>query len=139
MPRAPAFNVTVGTPSQLVFTTEPSPAATGGTAFTTEPAVTVEDAGGNTVTTDSSTVTLTANGGAGVITGCSQTETDGVVAFSGCSINTDGTYTITAADSTLTTASSGSIVVGTGVPAQLVFTTEPAARRAGVPSPPNPW
>ncbi len=126
-----AFNVTVGTPSQLAFTTEPSPAATGGTAFTTEPAVTVEDAGGNTVTTDSSTVTLTANGGTGVITGCSQTETDGVVAYSGCSINTDGTYTITAADSTLTTASSGSIVVGTGVPAQLVFTTEPAGATGG--------
>ena len=49
------------------------------------PRWTVEDAGGNTVTTDSSTVTLTANGGTGVITGCSQTETDGVVAYSGCS------------------------------------------------------
>ncbi len=126
-----AFDVTIGTPAQLVFTTEPSLTASGGTAFTTEPAVTVEDAGGNTVTTDSSTVTLTANGGAGAVSGCSQTETDGVVAFSGCSINTDGTYTLTAADGALTTATSDSIVVGTGVPAQLAFTTEPAGATGG--------
>ena len=126
-----AFDVTVGAPSQLVFTTEPSPTATGGTAITTQPAVTVEDAGGNTVTTDSSTVTLTANGGAGVISGCSKTETIGVVAFSGCSINTDGTYTLTAADGALTTATSDSIVVGTGAPAQLAFTTEPAGATGG--------
>ena len=44
-----AFDVTVGIAAQLVFTTEPA-GATGGTAFTTQPTVTVEDAGGNTVT-----------------------------------------------------------------------------------------
>ncbi len=126
-----AFDVTVGAASQVVFTTEPSPTATGGTAFTTQPTVTVEDAGGNTVTADSSTVTLTANGGAGVVSGCSQTETVGVVAFSGCSINTDGTYTLTAADGALTTATSDSILVGTGAPAQLAFTTEPAGAAGG--------
>jgi hypothetical protein len=126
------FDVTVGTPAQLVFSTEPSAAATGGTVFTVQPAVTVEDAGGNTVTADSSTVTLTANGGAGTISGCSQTETNGVVAFSACSINTDGTYTLTATDGgTITAATSDSILVGTGTPSQLVFTTEPAGAMGG--------
>ena len=129
--RSSPFNVTVGTPAQLMFTTEPSPTASGGTAFTIQPAVTVEDAGGNTVTSDNSTVALTSNGGAGVITGCSQTETDGAIAFSGCFINTDGTYTLTAADGALTTATSDSIVVRTGVAAQLVFNTEPAGATGG--------
>ena len=134
-----AFDVTVGAPAQLVFTTEPSPAATGGTVFSAQPAVTVEDAGGNTVATDSSTVVLTANDGAGVISGCSQTETVGVVAFSGCSINTDGTYTLTAADGTLTTATSDSVLVGTGTRPGPRSPRSPLARRVVPPSPPSPW
>ena len=115
----------------MVFTTQPSATATGGTAFTTQPAVTIEDAGGNTVTTDSSTVTLTADVGPGTVSGCSESETAGVVAFSGCSINTDGTYTLTAADGALTAATSGSIVVSTGPANQLAFTTEPAGATGG--------
>ena len=52
-----AFNVTVGTASQLAFTTEPA-GATGGSAFSTQPTVTIQDAGGNTVTTDTNAVTM---------------------------------------------------------------------------------
>ena len=48
-----------------MFPTEPSPTASGGAAFTIQPAVTVEDAGCNSVTSDNSTITLTSNGGAG--------------------------------------------------------------------------
>ena len=125
------FDVTVGAPAQVVFTTQPSATATGGTAFITQPAVTIEDAGGNTVTTDSSTVTLTADVGSGSVSGCSESETAGVVAFSGCSINTDGTYTLTATDGALTEATSGSIVVSTGPASQLAFTTEPAGATGG--------
>ena len=125
-----AFDVIVGFPAQVAFTTEPA-GATGGTAFTTQPRVAIEDAGGNTVTTDSSTVVLTANIGAGTVSGCSESETAGVVAFIGCSINTDGTYTLTAADGALTTATSGSIVVSTGPASQLAFTSEPAGATGG--------
>ena len=46
-----SFNITAGTASQLVFTTQPG-GGTGGTAWTTQPKVTVEDAGGNPVTGD---------------------------------------------------------------------------------------
>ena len=126
-----AFAVTVGPPAQEVFTTHPSATATGGTAFTTQPAVTIEDAGGNTVTTDNSTVTLAAHSGAGTVSGCSESETAGVVAFSGCSINTVGTYTLTATDGALTTATSGSIVVSSGPATQLAFTREPAGATGG--------
>ena len=125
------FDVTVGAPAQMVFTTQPSAASTGGTAFMTQPAVTIEDAGGNTVTTDSSTVTLTAEVGPGAVSGCAESETAGVVAFSGCSINTDGTYTLTVADGILPTATSGSIVVSTGPVSQFAFTTEPAGASGG--------
>ena len=51
------FTITVGSAAQLVFTQQPA-SSTGGTAFPTQPKVTVEDAGGNTVSGDSSTVTL---------------------------------------------------------------------------------
>jgi hypothetical protein len=122
------LDVGIGVPSQLVFTTEPA-GATGGTAFTTQPRVAIEDAGGNTVTTDSSTVVLSANIGAGTVSGCSESETAGVVRFSGCSIDTDGTYTLTAADGALTTATSDSIVVSTGPASQLAFTAEPGGAR----------
>ena len=125
------FDVTVGAPSQVVFTTQPSATATGGTAFITQPAVTIEDAGGNTLTTDSSTVTLTADVGPGSVSGCSESEAVGVVAFRGCSINTDGTYTLTAADGALTAATSGPIVISTGPANQLAFTTEPGGATGG--------
>src|SRR5689334_15740047 len=52
-----SLNATAGTAAQLAFTQQPSN-ATGGTAFGTQPKVTVQDAGGNTVTSDASTVTL---------------------------------------------------------------------------------
>src|ERR1019366_3631759 len=78
-----AFNVTAGSATQLVFTQQPA-SSTGGVAFPTQPKVTVEDAGGNTVTGDSSTVTLAitsgtpTSGGPGTLSGCTQSETSGV-------------------------------------------------------------
>jgi hypothetical protein len=60
-----AFNIVAGAPAQLVFTTQPTDIAAGGTLNTI--AVTEEDAGGNTITTDSSTsvdFTVQACGGA---------------------------------------------------------------------------
>jgi len=127
-----ALDVTVGSPAQLVFTQQPS-GATGGTAFTTQPKVTVQDAGGNTVTGDSSTVTLGATGGPGTLSGCSQTETNGVVSFSGCKIDTAGTgYKLHATDGTLTSTDSASFSVTVGPAAQLAFTQQPAGATGGV-------
>src|SRR6185312_12077648 len=50
-----SFTVAVGPGVQLVYSTEPG-GATAGTAFTTQPVVTIQDAGGNTVASDASTV-----------------------------------------------------------------------------------
>ena len=126
------FDVSIGPATHIVFTTEPDNAI-GGSAFVTQPKLTIEDAGGNTVTSDTHAITLTINSGPGAaLSGCSATNTTGVVSFSGCSINTAGTYTLLATDAgdALTTTSS-SLDVGTGVPSQLVFTTEPAGAAGG--------
>ena len=52
-----AFNISVGAATQLAFTTQPDGGANGA-AWTTQPVVTVEDSGGNTVTTATNPVTL---------------------------------------------------------------------------------
>ena len=126
---------TFGAPAKLVFTQSPSN-STGGVAFGTQPKVTVEDAGGNTVTTDSSTVALaigTNAGPGGTLSGCTQSgETSGVVSFSGCKIDKAGTgYTLTATDAAdgLNTAStpSNTFNITVGAPSTLTFSTEPSS------------
>jgi hypothetical protein len=125
-----------GTATQLAFNTEPSGSATSGVAFGTQPEVWVEDASGNVVTTDSSTVTLalsTTPADGGVLT-CSNTGSNGdslaassgEAAFSGCEITgAAGDYSITASDGSLATAVSATVVLGAGTATQLVFTTQP--------------
>ena len=64
--------------------------------------------------------TLTCNGG------LNAPEVNGVAAFSDCSVNTAGTYSLTATDGVLPSTTSATFTVGTvGPPSQLVFTTEP--------------
>jgi hypothetical protein len=112
-----AFTVAAAAASKLVFTTEPSGAATRSSAFSAQPVITVQDRFGNRVTGDSSSVTLTLNNPEKV-SGASLTCTTnplaasaGVAAFSGCKINKDGTFSLHAADGALTAADSTSITV----------------------------
>ena len=93
-----AFDVTVGAPAQLVFTTQPA-GAIAGSAFARQPIVTIEDAGGNTVTIDTNTVTMAMGSGPGTLSGCTSTTTGGVTDYSGCSINAVGEHVISATDS----------------------------------------
>jgi len=108
-----AFNVS-GPAAQLVFTTAPG-GANRGAPFGTQPVVTVEDAAGNTVTSDSSTVTLSITPptlGNPKLSGCSGTESAGVVTFTGCSINKSSSgYSLTANDGALTPAISSTFTV----------------------------
>ena len=99
-----SFDVTVGAPAQVVFTTQPS-GAVAGSAFTGQPVVTIEDAGGNTVTSDTHAITLAILVGSGTLSGCTSTTTGGVAAFSGCTIGTSGQHTLRAND--VTDAQSG--------------------------------
>ena len=52
------ITVSVGPAAQLAFTTQPVGGVAESTNFATSPKVTVQDAGGNTVTTDTVNVTL---------------------------------------------------------------------------------
>jgi hypothetical protein len=122
--------VVLGPASKLVFTTEPSSSATGGTPFTVQPVVSIEDAAGNVVTTNSSRVTLalagSPTGAAITCTANPLAATAGVATFVGCSINLANSYTLTASDGTLTVALSSGVDVSAGSAARLGFTTEPS-------------
>ena len=126
------FNITVGPAAQLAFSAYPaSPTVT---TLTPQPAVTVQDAGGNTVTSDNATsITLAigTNPAAGTLActgGLSKTVTAGVASFAGCTINNPGTgYTLTADDGAgglaLITGAAFNVVAGPAT--KLAFTTQP--------------
>ena len=122
------FTITVGAATKIAFTTQPGGAGIPA-ALSTQPTVTVQDAGGNTVTGNTSTVTLslTTPGSATLTcTSCNPlAATAGVAAFTGCKVDKPGTYTLTATDGSLASAVSTSFTITTGVAAKLVFTTQP--------------
>jgi hypothetical protein len=99
-----AFDVTVGPATHIVFTTQPG-SATAGSAFGRQPVVTFEDAGGNTVASDTDSISVALGSGSGNLSGCAETNTGGVVTFTGCSIDTVGPYTISAGDGIFNTLS----------------------------------
>jgi len=57
-----AFSITLGPASKLALTTQPSASTVSTTAFATQPVVTIQDAGGNTRTADTTTVTVALSG-----------------------------------------------------------------------------
>lgn len=126
-----AFNVIVGSTSALVFSTQPGGGATGGTAFPTQPVVTAVDAGGNTVTSYSSTVSLAIRSGTGTsgasLDNCRGTRVSGVTTFSGCDIDRAGIgYQLRASDVSRQ-VDSAAFNVTAGPLTQLVFTTSPSS------------
>ena len=132
-----AFNVYAASASQLQFLVSPSN-ATGGVAFATQPVVQIEDAYGNIVTNDSSSVSLAVTSGTGtsgavISSGCTGAEASGVVYFSGCSVDLAGNaYTLTASDGSLANDVSASFNISIGAASQLAFTTSPAASTGGI-------
>ena len=107
-----SFVVNAGIANKLAFTTQPG-GGIAGTAWTTQPVVTVQDSNSNTVTGSTASITLSigTNPGSGALT-CTtnpRTAASGVSTFAGCSINNSGTgYTLTAASSGLYVATSSS-------------------------------
>ncbi|HEY9304968.1 MAG TPA: hypothetical protein VIO95_11825 [Mycobacterium sp.] len=126
-----SLTVSVGPAAQLAFTQQPDGSATGGVAFPTQPKVAVEDAGGNIVTTDTSTVSLAITAGTGTtgatLSGCTPgTPSGGVTTFSGCKIDRAGSnYQLHATDGTFAAADSNAFTVSVGPASQLVFTQQP--------------
>jgi trimeric autotransporter adhesin len=112
-----------GASTHLVFTEEP-----GGT--TTE--VTVEDAGGDPITsgpgsTDVITLGIGTNPGGGALTCTPETAVAGVATFTNCTISKPGNgYTLVATDSTTTGVTPAtSDAFNVGVATHLAFTAEP--------------
>ncbi|MGH3733080.1 MAG: beta strand repeat-containing protein, partial [Acidimicrobiales bacterium] len=120
-----------GTPSQLVFTTQPT-GATGITASTTFAgfSVTMEDAFGNVAYTSGANVSLSIS--SGNLTGCSSGATShGVATFTGCyGSKTGNGLTLTATAPGLTPATSQTFNI-TSAAYELVFTRQPVANVSG--------
>jgi type II secretory pathway pseudopilin PulG len=132
---SPAFDITAGPASQVVFTQSPS-STTAGVAFASQPTVAVKDAGGNVVTTDTSTPSLNITAGtgtAGASLSCGTPSVSaGVTTFVGCNVNKTGSnYTLTATDGTLTSSVSNSFNISPNAATQLVFTGQPGGGPAG--------
>ena len=115
--------------SKLVFGQQPTN-ATAGVAISPAVTVKVEDASGNVVTSDSSTVTLTLNSGtfASGSSTATATASNGVATFSGLVIDTAGSHTLAASDGSLTNATSNSLAISPAAASQLVITS---SRRHG--------
>jgi hypothetical protein len=129
-----AFNITASVPTKLAITTQTT-GGTGGTPWSVQPVVKVQDAAGNTVTTDTSSVTLTisTNPGSGTLTCTSNpvTAVAGVATFAGCKIDKVGTgYRLTATDGSLTAAISSTFNITRGPAAKVGFTTQPVTTKA---------
>ncbi len=118
--------------TKLAFTTQPGGAGAGA-PFSTQPVVSVQNAGGGPAITDTSSVNLELTTPGGATFGCDLNPLPavaGVAKFTGCSIDTAGTYTLTATDGTLAAATSTTITVGLGA-TQLAFTTQPSPTATG--------
>ena len=125
---AVAASAVTGPATQLVVTTQPSNAQSG-VALGTQPQVSIEDASGNVVTSDSSTVVAQITSpGVGTIAGGSVSAVNGVATFSGLKIDAlVGTYTLTFTDVGLTSAVSNPFVISVGPATKLAVTTQPSS------------
>src|SRR5207253_423514 len=128
------FNITAGIGAHLVFSVQPSNTAAG-TSITPAVQVTAQDAQGNTATgfTGTVTVALGANPGGGTLSGTtSVAAVNGVATFANLSINKVGTgFTLSAAATGVTSATSGGFNITAGTASQLVVSVQPSNTTAG--------
>jgi hypothetical protein len=117
-------------PQRLAFIQNPSNSAADDKIA---PAVTVavEDSSGNILTSASDTVSVAIASGTGTLSGTiSASAIDGIATFSNLSIDTSGSYTLTATDSSAAAATSSLFTITAG---KLVFIKAPTAGNAGEP------
>ncbi|MBX6351037.1 MAG: S-layer homology domain-containing protein [Clostridia bacterium] len=130
---SPVVAVESGASYRLEFAAQPG-GGTGATAWSSQPAVVVQDVYGNTVTTAALVVTLTITDGtgtAGAALTCDANPVqtvNGVATFSGCRIDEAGTgYRLTATAGLLTNADSDPFDITVGPAA--TFTVTPAVQQ----------
>ena len=123
-----AFNIVHGSASKLAFTTQPPASTQAGTGFGV--VVTAQDAAGNTVTSDSSAVTLSLTCGCATVGGTNIIVTiAGVATFPAVNITKAGmAYQLKATDSNagVAAATSTAFDITVGPPASVAWTTQPA-------------
>ena len=118
-----AVTISVGPAAKLAFTASPTNSFANGIFFS-QPVVAVQDAGGNTVTSNTSSVTLVITTPLGALLACTnnpKAASAGVATFAGCKIDTVGTYTLTASDGLLASAVSAQFTVS-AAPTRLAWT-----------------
>ncbi len=129
-----SFAITTGGAAKLAFTVQPA-SATVGAAISPAVKVAVQDAAGNTITssTASITVAIGTNPGGGTLSGTKTVAAvSGVATFSGLSIDKVGAgYTLAAAATGLTGATSSAFNITPGTAAKLAFTVQPANTAVG--------
>src|ERR1017187_9349755 len=124
------LTVNVPVATKLVVTQQPSPTATAGTAFSTQPVVTVQDTNGITVTSYSTPITVIETSGGnlnGTLTVQTVIPVNGVATFSGLFVtNAANGVTLGFTSGSLTPATSGTLNVSPAAASRLVFAIQPA-------------
>jgi hypothetical protein len=125
---------TFGIATQATITTQAA-GAPSGSAFTTQPVITIKDAFGNTVTDSTASVTMAVSGANGLATTVGTTTINavaGIATFAGVGISgTAGTpYTLTFTSTGLTIATQ-TITPTFGIATQAPLTTNPAGAPSG--------
>ncbi|HEX8692646.1 MAG TPA: Ig-like domain-containing protein, partial [Longimicrobium sp.] len=128
------LTVVAGAAAKLAFTQQPTSTAAG-SAITPAVQVAIRDAYGNTVTgaTDNVTVAIGTNPSGGTLSGTATVAAvNGIANFADLGIDKVGSgYTLTAAASGLTGATSSAFDVTAGAAAKLVFAQQPTNTTAG--------
>jgi polygalacturonase len=128
-----SFTVSAGTAAQLAFVQQPS-STTAGIAISPAITVDVEDQYGNVVTSNSSNVTLAVSSGPGTLSGTTTVAAvNGVATFSNATIDEQGNYQLSASDSGLTGATSGSFNISPAAASKVVLFNQPQNAQAGNP------
>ena len=123
-----SFDVT----QYLAFTTQPSASTTSAVAFSSQPAVTLKNLDGSTVSGDNTTnVTLAiASGPTGATLTCTGGLTKqaaaGVATFAGCALDKAGTYTLAATANAFAPATSDQLVIVPGPADHVAYLVQPA-------------
>jgi hypothetical protein len=128
--------ITVGPAAKLAFTQQPGGGAAT-LAWTSQPTVTVQDAGGNTIVGSTASITLVigTNPNSGVLTCATNPNSavGGVATFTGCRIEKAASgYTLVASSGVLTSATSVSFTISVGSPTTVAFAQQPGGADANV-------
>ncbi|MGA3066468.1 MAG: S53 family peptidase [Tepidisphaeraceae bacterium] len=126
-----SFTVDPASAEKIVIATPPSN-TTAGVAISPGVTVDVEDQFGNLVTSGTPTVTMSVNSGPGSLGGTDSVNASGGIAkFTNLVIDTAGTYTLIARDSSMS-ATSGSFKVSPASASKLEYAVGPSNTTAGV-------